>query len=212
MDDQFDPLQKMELALLRAEHQKRYQVMIAYIKEKVGEGVEYRNDVVRVVASDTGAYYELNDLPEEFSGAFGDHIERRFIAPQEAVGLLTRAVEATQRVSPENTRQFSVLVLYTRRGLVDRKNCYVFDYHRRDNHSEQATPPPLEIGAFQPDVMPLFYKIKMDADYTDEVLQMPRGIVFCMANAGDRHLLIRIPYQGDQVLDLQDLPTSKTIH
>src|SRR5690242_6085899 len=129
MDDQLDPLHKMELALLRAEHQKRYQALIAYLKEKVGEGIEYRNDVVRVVVSDAGAYYELNDLPEEFSGAVGEQVERRFLAPQEAVALLTRVVEAAREVVPDTTRQLSVLVLYTRRGLVDRKNCYVFDYH-----------------------------------------------------------------------------------
>ena len=40
MDDKLDPLQKVEIALLRAEYQKRFQVMINYIKEGVGEGIE----------------------------------------------------------------------------------------------------------------------------------------------------------------------------
>ena len=208
MDDQLDPLHKMELALLRAEHQKRYQALIAYLKEKVGEGSEYRNDVVRVVVSDAGAYYELNDLPEEFSGAVGDQVERHFLAPQEAVSLLSRAVEATKEITPDNTRQLSILALYTRRGLVDRKNCYVFDYHPEVRGAAK----PLEIGLFQPDVMPLFFKIKIDADFSEEVTGMPRGILFCIANAGDRHLLIRIPYQGDQVIDLGSLSTSTTVH
>ncbi|HZT41502.1 MAG TPA: hypothetical protein VFA07_04910 [Chthonomonadaceae bacterium] len=208
MDDQLDPLHKMELALLRAEHQKRYQALIAYLKEKVGEGIEYRNDVVRVVVSDAGAYYELNDLPEEFSGAVGDQVERHFLAPQEAVALLKRAIEATQEITPENTRQLSILVLYTRRGLVDRKNCYVFDYHPEARNTVK----PLEIGQFQPDVMPLFFKIKIDADFGEAAVGMPCGILFCMANAGDRHLLIRIPYQGDQVVDLGNLSTSTTVH
>ncbi|HLV79880.1 MAG TPA: hypothetical protein VKT32_06335 [Chthonomonadaceae bacterium] len=207
MDDQLDPLHKMELALLRAEHQKRYQVMIAYLKEKVGEGTEYRNDVVRVVVSETGAYYELNDLPEEFSGAVGDQVERHFLAPQEAVALLARAVEATQEITPDNTRLFSVIVLYTRRGLVDRKNCYVFDY----NPPLRGAARPLQIGQLQPDVMPLFFKIKVDTDLT-EAAGMPRGLLFCMANAGDRNLLIRIPYQGDQVIDLGNLSSSSTVH
>ena len=39
--DELDPLHKVELAMLRAEHQKQYQTMIAYVKEKVGAGVEY---------------------------------------------------------------------------------------------------------------------------------------------------------------------------
>jgi hypothetical protein len=209
MDDHFDPLQKVELALLRAEHQKRFQVMINYLKEQVGEGIEYRNEVVRVVVSDNGAYYELNDLPEEFSGATGDQIQRSFVTPEEAVALLTRAVEATQHADPDSTRQFSIIALYTRRGLVDRKNCYVYEFQRADN---APTRPPIAVGTFQPGKMPLFFKVKMDADCAQEVLEIPRGIVFCMANAGDRHLLIRIPYDGDQVVNLTDLPTSNTIH
>jgi hypothetical protein len=209
MDDQFDPLQKVELALLRAEHQKKFQVMINYLKEQVGEGIEYRNEVVRVVVSDNGAYYELSDLPEEFSGATGDQIQRSFVTPEEAIALLTRAAEATKRTELETTRQFSIIALYTRRGLVDRKNCYVYEFQRADHASPR---PPLEVGTFQPGVMPLFFKVKMDADFAPEVLGIPRGIVFCMANAGDRHLLIRIPYDGDQVVNLTDLPTSNTIH
>ncbi|HZO90305.1 MAG TPA: hypothetical protein VFB38_18410 [Chthonomonadaceae bacterium] len=208
MDDQLDPLQKVELALLRAEHQKRFQVMIEYIKEKVGAGVEYRNALVRVVLSENGAYYELLDLPEEFAGAVGEPVEAHFITEDEAVSLLTRTVEATQRADPENTRQFSVLVLYTRRGLVDRRNCYVFDYRPEDQAPRRE---PLIIGQFLPGVMPLFYKIKLDAEFAQEVLDIPRGIVFCMANAGERHLMVRIPYQGDQVIDLGNLPTSQTI-
>jgi hypothetical protein len=208
MDDQLEPLEKVELAMIRAEHQKRFQTMIQYIKDQVGDGVEYRNAVVRVVVSDNGAYYELNDLPEEFSGATGDQVTRHFVAPQEALALLARAVNATALATPENTRAFSILVLYTRRGIVDRKNCYVYEYHASDDKPQ----PPLEIGRFQPDVTPLFYKIKMDADYTQETLGIPRGILFCMANAGDRHLVIRIPYEGDQVTDLTDLPSTKTIH
>ncbi len=209
MDDQLDPLQKVELALLRAEHQKRFQVMINYIKEKVGEGVEYRNNVVRIVLSDNGAYYELLDLPEEFSGAAGEKLEHHFIAPKEAIAVLARAIQATKRATEDNTRQFSIIVLYTRRGLVDRKNCYVYDYRPRD---EKPGHEPLTIGQFRPDVMPLFFKVKLDADFAEEVLNIPRGVVFCMSNAGDRHLMVRIPYTGDQVIDLGDLPTSQTIH
>lgn len=209
MDDQLDPLQKVELALLRAEHQKRFQVQINYVKEKVGQGVEYRNSVVRIVVSDTGAYYELLDLPEEFSGAVGDEVERHFIAPAEAIALLTRAVTATARATDENTRHFSIIVLYTRRGLVDRKNCYVYDYQPREERPGHA---PLEIGQFRPEVMPLFFKVKLSAEYAEEVLGIPGGIVFCMANAGDRHLMVQIPYSGDQVIDLGNLPTSETIH
>ena len=38
--DELDPLHKVELAMLRAEYQKRYQTMVAYLKEQIGEGTE----------------------------------------------------------------------------------------------------------------------------------------------------------------------------
>lgn len=209
MDDQLDPIQKVEIAMLRAEHQKRFQVQIAYLKDLVGEGIEYENAVVRVVVSETGAYYELKDLPEEFSGAVGEEIERNFLTRDEAIQTLSRLVEATKRVTTHNTRTFSLFVLYTRRGLVDRKNCYIYEYRASE---ERPGAPPLEIGEFQPDVMPLFYKIRVDADFAQEVIGIERGIVFCMANAGDRHLLVRIPLDGKELTDLSGLPESETIH
>lgn len=208
MDDKLDPLQKVELALLRAEYQKRFQVMINTIKEMVGEGIEYRNAVVRVVVSETGAYYEFNDLPEEFCGAVGEDLERRFVAPDEAIALLTRAVEAAGRATPRNTRRLSILALYTRRGLVDRKNCFLFDY-TPDGVSSR---PPDIIGTFQPEVMPLFFKIRMDAAEAEEATGLPGGLLFCMANAGDRHLLIRVLPTDDQITDIGALPLSETLH
>src|SRR5579871_1668048 len=126
--NEFDPLQKVELAMIRAEHQKRYQVMINYVKEQVGEGIEYKNAVVRVFVSKNGAYYEMNDLPEEFCGAAGEEQEHHFVAQAEAISLLTKAVEATARMTRENTTHFQIIALYSRRGLVDRKNCYVYDF------------------------------------------------------------------------------------
>jgi hypothetical protein len=207
--DELDPLHKVELAMLRAEYQKRYQTMVAYLKEQIGEGTEYRNAVARVVISPNGAYYELNDLPEEFMGVAGDEVTYRFVAPAEAAVLLARAVEAIACVNSENTRHMSLFVLYSRRGLVDRKNCYIYDFRVEE---DVLHPAPQILGAFRPDALPLFYKIKIDADFAPEVLDMPRGAVFCLANVGDRHLLVLIPYSGEQVVDLNEVPTTGTIH
>ena len=209
MDDQLDPIQKVELALLRAEHQTKFQVMIDFIKQEVGEGIEYKNSVARVVVSETGAYYELLDLPEEFSGAVGDEIERHFITPKEAIALFTKAVKATKFIDPDITRHFTITSFYTRRGLVDRKNCFVFDYHA---DTDDKPKPALQVGTFQPNVMPLFYKIKLDAAYAEDIIGARRGIIFCMANAGDRHLLIRIPTDGNGITDLGNVPSTNTIH
>ena len=208
MDEPFDPLQKVELAMLRAEHQKRFQTQISLLKERVGEGIAYRNGVVEVVVSEDGAYYELNDLPEEFGGAAGENVERHFITESEAIALLKRTLDTLPRANAENTRHISVFVLYTRRGLADRKNCYVFEYRPEEYTPER---PPLVIGQFQPDVMPLFYKLKIDSNLAEDALGMERGMVFCMANAGDRNLLIRAPYTGVEVHDLNDLPGTSSL-
>jgi hypothetical protein len=208
MDEPFDPLQKVDIAMIRAEHQKRFETQIALLKVRVGEGIVYQNAVVQVVVSDEGAYYELNDLPEEFGGAAGEHVERHFLARSGAIELLQRTVDSLPRANAANTRHVSVFVLYTRRGLADRKNCYVFEY-RPEEHTPNR--PPVVIGRFQPNVMPLFYKLKIDAEFAQDALGMPRGMVFCMANAGDRHLLIRIPFTGAEVHDLNDLPGTTTV-
>ncbi len=209
MDDQLDPLQKVELALLRAEYQKRFQVMTAFVKEKVGEGVEYRNDVVRVVVSETGVYYELNDLPEDFSGAVSDRFTHSFVAPEAGVALLGRAIELTRQATTANTRHLSIFALYTRRGIIDRKNCYMYEFRADDEHPDR---PAVSAGAFRPGVMPLFFKVKLHAEGAQEAIGLASGVLFCMANAGDRNLLIRIPYDGDQVVNLADLPASNTIN
>jgi hypothetical protein len=206
--EELDPVHKVELAMLRAEHQKKFQGMIEFLKERIEPGVEYRNSVARVVVSETGAYCELNDLPEEFAGAAGPDVEARSVAPTEAIALLARAVEAVQQANRNNARQCSILALYSRRGIIDRQNCYVFEYKTTD---EQMISKPLVIGQFQTDVMPLFFKIKIDADFAPDTLDMPRGLVFCIAIAGDRHLLVRIPFTGEQVTNLSDLPITRTV-
>jgi hypothetical protein len=209
MDDPLNTLQKVELAMIRAEYQKQYQMQISYLKAQVGAGTTYRNAVVQIVVSEKGAYYELNDLPEEFGGAAGETVETRFVAAEKVTELLARAVASLSGATPENTRHLSLLLLYSRRGLADRKTCYVVDYRPEDETPER---PPLVIGTFQPEVMPLFFKVKIDADFAQEALEMPRGMIFGMANTGERHLLVQVPFTGEQVFALQDLPTTKTIH
>ena len=205
----FDTMQKVELAMIRAEYQKHYQMQINYLKDRVGEGIVYQNAAVQIVVSEEGAYYELNDLPEEFGGAAGERIERQFVTESEAIDLLTNAVEACKKANFDNSRRIALMILYARRGLADRKSSYIFEY-QADEHIPNH--PPLEIGKFQPDKLPLFYKIMIDADFAPEILGMDRGMVFCMSNAGDRNLLIRVPYEGEKVINLSESPATDTIH
>src|SRR3990172_8143999 len=106
--------------MLRAEARRNFQVIIDYIKEQVGEGVEYNNGMVRVVISDRGCYYEFLDMPEEFSGALGSGFQYEFVGT--GTGLLM--AEQTQYMiahsNDENTRELSLLSIYDRRGLFDR--------------------------------------------------------------------------------------------
>jgi hypothetical protein len=210
MDDLFDPMQKLELALLRTEHQNRYQLQINLIKEMIGEGIEYENAVVRIVVSDEGAYYELKDLPEEFSGGVSEKITRHFLSQKEAVTLLSRVFDARKRITVKNTRQFVLMVIYTRTGVIDRKNCYIYDLRRGGEWNMDDKP--FELGKFQPGVMPLLFKIKIDADFSEELVGFKRGIAYCMANAGDRHLLVKCPLDGEEITDLGALPMSQTIN
>ena len=205
----FDTMQKVELAMIRAEYQKHYQMQINYLKDRVGEGIVYQNPAVQIVVSDEGAYYELNDLPEEFGGAAGEHIERQFVTEAEAIELLGRAVEACMTANFDNTKRIALIALYSRRGLADRKSSYIFEYQADEHVSNKQA---REIGKFQPDTLPLFYKIMIDADFAPDVLGMERGMVFCMSNAGDRNLLIRIPYEGESVVNLSEAPLTDTIH
>lgn len=207
MSDQLEPIHKVELALLRAEHQKKFQVQIDYIKEKIGPGVEYRNAVARVVVSPRGAYYELLDLPEEFSGGISDAVEVRFISTEEAVDLFTRAVGECGQATPENTRQICVMALYTRTGVADRKNCFLHDYQ-----PQAANASAVVLGKFRPGVLPLFFKLKFDTDGASGLLGMSRGVVFCLASAGERNLLVRIPYDADpNLIDLAQQANNITV-
>ena len=213
MEDQLDPIQKVELALLRAEYQNRHAASIAFVKQQVGEGVTYENSAVRVVVSERGAYYELKDMPEEFFGIAADdddepNLVRAFVTQGEALEMIFRVNDAIERVTSENTRLFTMMVLYTRSGIIDRKNCFI--YHYQNDHSGKA-PVPTVVGFYNPVRMPLFYKIRMEGALAQEVLGVSRCVVFCMANAGDRHLMVTLPLTGPMT-DLTALPEPKIVN
>jgi hypothetical protein len=208
-DDQLEPREKLELALLRGEHQKKFQMMINFIKEQVGEGEEYANAVARIVVSDNGAYYELLDLPEEFCGASGPGIELSFISQPDAVRLLEDAAAAAKSAASNPARQLQILALYTRRGLVDRKNCYVVNYLTGSKYR----PGQNVTGAIKPGVMPLFFKIKLQTSSSELAarLRINQCILVCIITSGDRYPLVRIRLDGEHTTDMAALAQSRTI-
>ena len=199
---------QLQLAMLRAEARRKFQVMINYIKEQVGPGTEYSNDLVRVVVSERGCYYEFLDMPEEFSGALGTGFQYQFIGSAEGQAVMEQINQMILQSSEANTRELSLLVLYDRKGLFDRDATYI--YHRL--HRGDQNVGPSVVGQFRPGAMPLFFKLKCDCDLALPILGTARGVLFFVANLTDQHLAVRIPHSGPGVTDLNEVPSSQLVH
>lgn len=200
--------EELHLALLRAEARRKYQVLIDYIKEQVEPGYEYANELVRVVFSERGCYYEFVDLPEEFSGALGGGFTHRFVGSAEALALAEQVHHISQACTQGNTREFSVLAVYERHGLFSREGTYI--YHRAHRGEEDVGP--LAVGRRRQDTVPLFLKVKADSDLAVPLFGVPRGVMFFVANLSDQHLLVHIPQTGIGVTDLAAAPGSEMVH
>jgi len=199
---------QLQLAMLRAEARRKFQVMIDYIKEQVGEGNEYNNGMVKVVISERGCYYEFIDMPEEFSGALGSGFQYDFVGTGDGLLMAEQVQYMITHSDDDNTRELSLLCIYDRRGLFDREATYI--YHRSRRGEESVGP--RVIGHYREGVLPLFFKMKTDSDLAVPLLGVPRGVLFFVANLTDQHLAVRIPHTGPGVTDLNELPTSRLIH
>jgi len=200
--------EQFQLALLRAEARRKYQVLINYIKQQVEPGYEYANELVRVVLSERGCYYEFVDLPEEFSGALGSGFTHEFIGSADALALADRIHRMSQACTEQNTREFSLLAVYERQGLFSREGTYI--YHRAHRGDEDIGP--LTVGCPREQTLPLFLKLKADCDLVAPLFGVPRGVMFLVANLSDQHLLVTIPQAGSGVTDLAQAPSSEMVN
>jgi len=198
------------LAWLRAEARRKYQVMIDYIKDQVGQGSEYINDLVKVVVSEKGCYYEFREMPEEFSGAVGSGFKYEFIGSSKALEVLARLQEMVEDADEINTRELALLVVYSRDGLYNRDETYIY-HNGLDADAEEPVEPVIS-GRLRPGVVPLFFKIKVDSDLALPLLGARRGVMFFVANLTDQHLLVSIPHEGAGVTDLSQVPASELVH
>lgn len=198
------------LAWLRAEARRKYQVMIDYIKDQVGEGSEYLNDLVRVVVSERGCYYEFREMPEEFSGAVGSGFTHEFIGSGEAFDILSKLQQMVELSDESNTRELALLVVYSREGLHNRDETYIYQ-NGIDGDGEEAVEP-VAFGRLRPGVLPLFFKLKVDSDLAVPLLGARRGVMFFVANLTDQHLLVSIPHEGAGITDLSQVPSSQLVH
>jgi hypothetical protein len=212
--------------LLRLDARQRFQTMIDYVKEQVGPGHIYQNDLVRVVISERGCYYEFRDVPEEFSGAVGEGFRADFVGSADAMELLAQIQELIASTQPfsesltgsrpplpcsygaldQTVREISFLVLYNRDGLFRNDSTYIYHFDPDD----EDDPFPLEAGRYRAGVLPLFFKVKVDSPLAKPLLGTDKGIIFFVANLGDQHLIVRIPHRTG-VADLAEL-SSQTMH
>jgi len=173
----------LQYASLRATHQERHGLTIAYIKKRVGEGTEYANDVARAVVSDQGGYYQLAEMPEEFAGALGEGVSHRLIAEAEAWGTLRQVqalVEAIQQ-GTQPVRSVSLYALYAGGSLHARRQMFVFD--------QRPGEAPFAHGTWQPESLPRFFKLRLDcgdapAPPTLSALGLTQGVLFFLAPQG----------------------------
>ncbi len=165
---------------LRAENQSQYGLGIAYIKGQVEPGIEYANEVARAVLSERGAYFQLAEMPEEFAGALGEGVAHRLLAEAEArdtVRLLERLTMAVAHGSLP-VRALSFYALYPGGSLRTCRQMFVLDY--------KAGFPPFMHGAWQPGVVPRFWKLRLDAGDAAEAfapLGLTQGVQFFLTPA-----------------------------
>jgi len=185
-----------------------YQVMIDYIKAQVGSGSEYQNDLVRVVFSDRGCYYEFRDLPEEFSGAIGSGFRYEFCGTSQGLLLANQIHDIAMGPESADTHELSLMVIYGWDGIFRPDDTFV--YHWRSYGGEEEGP--VMMGMFRPTVMPLFFKLKADSDLVEPILGTRKGVLFFVANLSDQHLLVKIPHQGPGVTDLNETNGQRLVH
>ncbi len=185
-----------------------YQVMIDYIKDQVGVGSEYQNDLVRVVFSDRGCYYEFRDLPEEFSGAVGSGFHHEFCGTSHGLLLANKIHSIAMGPESADTHELSLMAIYSWDGVFRPDDTFV--YHWRSYGGEEEGP--VMMGMFRPDVLPIFFKLKADSDLVEPILGTRKGVLFFVANLSDQHLLVKIPHQGPGVTDLNEMNGQRIIH
>lgn len=184
------------------------QVMIDYIKEQVGPGSEYVNDLVRVVFSDRGCYYEFRDLPEEFSGAVGSGFRHEFVGTNQGLQLANLIHDIALGPESADTHELSLMVIYGWDGIFRPDDTFV--YHWRSYGGEEEGP--VMMGMFRPAVLPIFFKLKADSDLIEPIMGTRKGVLFFVANLSDQHLLVKIPHQGPGVTDLNEGNGQRLIH
>ena len=193
---------------LRAERQAQFGISIAYIKQRVGTGTEYANEIARAVLSPQGGYYELAEMPEEFAGALGGGVSHRMVTRPDALETLARLEQLVMAIARGTTqpRKLSLYVLYEGGSLRDCRELFVLDYKRGE--------PVFAHGGFQPGIVPRFFKVCLDASGADAIptdFGLPAsGVQFMLAPAhtDSGHCLLATLARAPGAADLSRQPVS----
>ncbi len=192
---------EQEVPQSKLDTQVGYQVMIDYVKDQVGDGQEYLNNLVRVVLSERGCYYQFRDMPEEFSGAVGAGFRHEFVGTRQSLDLLQAIHDLALGPELPLTTEVSLLVIYGWDGLFRQEDAFIYQWSRTLTEEEG----PNILGSYRPNVLPLFFKLKVDSPQAEPLLGARRGVIFFVSNLTDQHLLVRIPHVGAGVTDLNEV-------
>ncbi len=173
---------------VRAAQSERHGLAIAYIKKQVGAGTEYRNEVARAVVSESGGYYQLAEMPEEFAGALGGGVSHRLVSPLDALALLSEMQALIEGIlaGTQAVRAASLYALYAGGSLRSRREMFVLD--------QKAGETPFSHGRWQPDILPRFLKLRLDCGSrpAPPALGLSQGVLFLLApqHRDDGHALL----------------------
>jgi hypothetical protein len=197
-----------------------YQVMIDYVKKGVHQGENFsetQNDLITVAMSATGVYYQFKQLPEEFSGAIGPGYQYQRLETNKVIEYIDQIYQSTQTEEIKGCHEFSLMIIYQSPTLDfnnalnpfnqshQRENLFIFHY-KENEQGEVKT-----IGQYRSGTLPLFFKLKINGEHTFNPLTFEKGVEFFVANMGDSHLLVSIPYKAG-VTDLDAVPSSDSIN
>ena len=195
---------------VRAAQSERHGLAIAYIKKQVGAGTEYRNEVARAVVSESGGYYQLAEMPEEFAGALGGGVSHRLVSPPDALALLSEMQALIEGIltGTQAVRAASLYALYAGGSLRSRREMFVLD--------QKAGEMPFSQGRWQPDILPRFLKLRLDCGVqpAPPALGLTQGVLFLLApqHRDDGHALLATLTRTPGTQDLSAPKPSPMMH
>lgn len=197
--EELDPSQRLHLDVLEDEYRRQHGVSVEWLKAEVGPGEVFENQVARVVLSARGGWFECLDLPMEFSGIAGGPCERRFVTDAEMRRMTANLVDVVSRGIDDTIKTLGILVLYSRSGIVDEREAYVFQ-SRRGLDGEIRRP--MQSGALHPASVPLLLRCRIDVDVALPGVPLQQGVFVCLSGVGERNLVVLMPHEGFEVRDL----------